>query len=155
MSMLCEDYSDIAVESTGSKWFTGGVAAAPRGRIQFDFLVDGVRYRPTIKRPPSEANHVAVIERSMMLTRTPPRDRPRPLPRSGGRLATEATAASALVGGLLKLRAALNVGRDIGMRNRTQITKKRDADSLHRRGNFPILRLFSSRRDTVSFISRP
>jgi hypothetical protein len=40
----------------GSKWFTGGVTAAPRGRIQFDFHVDGVRYRPTIKRPPSEAN---------------------------------------------------------------------------------------------------
>jgi hypothetical protein len=40
----------------GSKWFTGGVMAAPRGRIQFDFRPDGVRYRPTIKRPPSEAN---------------------------------------------------------------------------------------------------
>lgn len=40
----------------GSKWFTGGVVAAPRGRIQFDFMLDGVRYRPTIKRPPSEAN---------------------------------------------------------------------------------------------------
>jgi hypothetical protein len=40
----------------GSKWFTGGVVAAPRGRIQFDFILDGVRYRPTIKRPPSEAN---------------------------------------------------------------------------------------------------
>jgi hypothetical protein len=40
----------------GSKWFTGGVAAAPRGRIQFDFIVNGIRYRPSIKRPPSEAN---------------------------------------------------------------------------------------------------
>jgi hypothetical protein len=40
----------------GSKWFTGGVAAAPRGRIQFDFYLDGIRYRPSIKRPPSEAN---------------------------------------------------------------------------------------------------
>jgi hypothetical protein len=40
----------------GSKWFTGGVVAASRGRIQFDFRIDGVRYRPTIKRPPSEAN---------------------------------------------------------------------------------------------------
>jgi hypothetical protein len=39
----------------GSKWFTGGVAAAPRGRIQFDFRLDGVRYRPTIKRPPSSS----------------------------------------------------------------------------------------------------
>jgi hypothetical protein len=40
----------------GSKWFTGGVAAAPRGRIQVDFIVNGIRYRPSIKRPPSEAN---------------------------------------------------------------------------------------------------
>jgi hypothetical protein len=40
----------------GSKWFTGGVTAAPRGRIQFDFILDGTRYRPSIKRPPSEAN---------------------------------------------------------------------------------------------------
>ena len=40
----------------GSKWFTGGVVTAPRGRIQFEFRVDGVRYRPSIKRPPSEAN---------------------------------------------------------------------------------------------------
>jgi integrase len=40
----------------GSKWFTGGVAAAPHGRIQFDFMFEGVRYRPSIRRPPSEAN---------------------------------------------------------------------------------------------------
>lgn len=40
----------------GSKWFTGGVCAAQRGRIQFDFQFEGVRYRPTIRRPPSEAN---------------------------------------------------------------------------------------------------
>lgn len=40
----------------GSKWFTGGVVAAPHGRIQFDFILDGIRYRPSIKRPPSEAN---------------------------------------------------------------------------------------------------
>jgi integrase len=40
----------------GSKWFTGGVVAAPRGRIQFDFMFEGIRYRPSIKRPPSEAN---------------------------------------------------------------------------------------------------
>jgi integrase len=39
---------------------------------------------------------VAAIERSMMLTRTPPRDRPRQPPRSGGRLATDEAAASAL-----------------------------------------------------------
>ena len=40
----------------GSTWFTGGVAAAARGRIQFDFMFEGVRYRPSIRRPPSEAN---------------------------------------------------------------------------------------------------
>ena len=40
----------------GTKWFTGGVSVAPRGRIMFEFKIDGVRYRPTIKRPPSEAN---------------------------------------------------------------------------------------------------
>jgi hypothetical protein len=39
-----------------SRWFTGGVAAAPHGRIQFDFVFEGIRYRPTIRRPPSEAN---------------------------------------------------------------------------------------------------
>lgn len=40
----------------GSRWFTGGVVVAKRGRIQFDFHLEGVRYRPSIKRPPSEAN---------------------------------------------------------------------------------------------------
>jgi hypothetical protein len=40
----------------GTKWFTGGVVAASRGWIQFDFTVNGTRYRPSIKRPPSEAN---------------------------------------------------------------------------------------------------
>jgi integrase len=40
----------------GTKWFTGGISAAPHDRIQFDFVFEGVRYRPTIKRPPSEAN---------------------------------------------------------------------------------------------------
>src|SRR5688572_9484731 len=40
----------------GSKWFTGGVSAAPSGRIRFDVQFEGVRYRPTVKRPPSEAN---------------------------------------------------------------------------------------------------
>ena len=40
----------------GCKWFTGGVVAAPRGRIQFDFILNGIRYRPSIRRPPSEAN---------------------------------------------------------------------------------------------------
>jgi hypothetical protein len=40
----------------GSRWFTGGIAAAPRGRIQFDFVFEGTRYRPIITRPPSKAN---------------------------------------------------------------------------------------------------
>jgi integrase len=40
------------IRTMGTKWFTGGVIAAPRGRIIFN----GIRYRPTIKRPPSEAN---------------------------------------------------------------------------------------------------
>src|SRR3569833_73278 len=40
----------------GTKWVSGGGIAAPRGRIQFDFIFNGIRYRPTIKRPPSEAN---------------------------------------------------------------------------------------------------
>ena len=40
----------------GTKWFMGGVAAASGRRIQFDFMIEGVRYRPSIQRPPSEAN---------------------------------------------------------------------------------------------------
>jgi integrase len=53
----------------GSKWFTGGVVAASRGRIQFDFRIDGVRYRPTIKRPPSEANLRRARERLEVIKR--------------------------------------------------------------------------------------
>ncbi len=53
----------------GSRWFTGGVAAAPRGRIQFDFRLDGVRYRPSIKRPPSEANLRRARERLEVIKR--------------------------------------------------------------------------------------
>lgn len=53
----------------GSKWFTGGVVAAPRGRIQFDFILGGVRYRPTIKRPPSEANLRRARERLEVIKR--------------------------------------------------------------------------------------
>jgi Arm DNA-binding domain len=45
-----------SIVQEGSKWFTGGVMAAPRGRIQFDFVFKGIRYRPSIRRPPSEAN---------------------------------------------------------------------------------------------------
>ena len=55
---LCSVSRSFGVEGQhmGSKWFTGGVVAAPRGRIQFDFIFKGTRYRPSIKRPPSEAN---------------------------------------------------------------------------------------------------
>ncbi|GFE82508.1 hypothetical protein GCM10011487_45080 [Steroidobacter agaridevorans] len=53
----------------GSKWFTGGVVAAPRGRIQFDFVVDGIRYRPSIKRPPSESNLRRARERLDVIKR--------------------------------------------------------------------------------------
>ena len=53
----------------GGKWFTGGVVAAPRGRIQFDFILDGIRYRPTIKRPPSEANLRRARERLEVIKR--------------------------------------------------------------------------------------
>jgi integrase len=34
----------------------GGVNALGSNRIQFDFEFDGVRYRPTLKRSPTEAN---------------------------------------------------------------------------------------------------
>jgi hypothetical protein len=53
----------------GSKWFTGGVVAAGRGRIRFDFILDGIRYRPTIKRPPSEANLRRARERLEVIKR--------------------------------------------------------------------------------------
>ena len=53
----------------GSKWFTGGVSAAPRGRIQFDFILDGIRYRPSIKRPPSEVNLRRARERLEVIKR--------------------------------------------------------------------------------------
>ena len=46
-----------------SKWFTGGVVAASRGRIRFDFIFEGIRYRPSIRRPPSEANRRRARER--------------------------------------------------------------------------------------------
>ncbi len=46
-----------------------GVVAASCGRIQFDFQLDGVRYRPTIKRPPSEANLRRARERLQVIKR--------------------------------------------------------------------------------------
>jgi integrase len=53
----------------GTKWFTGGVIAASRGRIQFDFMFEGVRYRPSVQRPPSEANLRRARERLEQIKR--------------------------------------------------------------------------------------
>jgi integrase len=36
--------------------FTGGVTAKGKKRIQYDFIFEGVRYRPSVARTPSEAN---------------------------------------------------------------------------------------------------
>ena len=40
----------------GRRSITGGVTPKGSDRIQFDFELDGVRYRPTLKRLPNEAN---------------------------------------------------------------------------------------------------
>ena len=40
----------------GRRSITGGVRAKGSNRIQFDFEFEGVRYRPTVERIPSEAN---------------------------------------------------------------------------------------------------
>jgi len=40
----------------GRRSLTSGVQAKGRDRIQFDFELEGVRYRPTIKRVPTEGN---------------------------------------------------------------------------------------------------
>jgi Arm DNA-binding domain len=40
----------------GRRSVTGGVIPLGRYRIQFDFTVDGVRYRPTLKWTPNETN---------------------------------------------------------------------------------------------------
>lgn len=40
----------------------GGVTAKGHDRIQFDFMLDGVRYRPSIKRIPTEANLHRALE---------------------------------------------------------------------------------------------
>ena len=39
----------------GRKSNNGGVTAY-RDRIQYDFMLDGVRYRPSLDRKPTEAN---------------------------------------------------------------------------------------------------
>jgi integrase len=53
----------------GTEWFTGGVTVASRGRVQFDFMLEGVRYRPSIRRPPSEANLRRARERLEVIKR--------------------------------------------------------------------------------------
>jgi integrase len=40
----------------GRKSISGGVSPLGSDRIQFDFEFDGIRYRPTLKRTPTEAN---------------------------------------------------------------------------------------------------
>jgi integrase len=40
----------------GRKSTTGGVTAAGQCRVQFTFTFEGVRYRPTLLRTPTEAN---------------------------------------------------------------------------------------------------
>jgi hypothetical protein len=42
--------------AVGRENIHGGVAALGSDRVQFDFEYEGVRYRPTLKRNPSEAN---------------------------------------------------------------------------------------------------
>lgn len=40
----------------GRRSITGGVIPANGRRIQFDFAIEGVRYRPTLRSDPTEAN---------------------------------------------------------------------------------------------------
>src|SRR5476651_319453 len=42
--------------AVGRKSIHGGVIGLGSDRIQFDFEFEGVRYRPTLKRSPTEAN---------------------------------------------------------------------------------------------------
>jgi hypothetical protein len=46
----------IAVNAIYRKSMTGGVTIKGRNRIQLDFKFDGVRYRPTLLKTPTEAN---------------------------------------------------------------------------------------------------
>ena len=46
-------YGDMAV---GRRSVTGGVKPSGARRIQFDFTIDGKRYRPTLPWTPQEAN---------------------------------------------------------------------------------------------------
>jgi hypothetical protein len=52
---------------------TGGVSAQGGNGIQYDFMLDGMRYRPTVKQKPTEANlrraqeYVKAIKESIRL----------------------------------------------------------------------------------------
>jgi hypothetical protein len=50
----------------GRRSVTGGVIPANARRIQFDFAIEGVRYRPTLPWEPTEAN----LRRARGLPRT-------------------------------------------------------------------------------------
>src|SRR6202166_1572158 len=53
---LSQDDLGSVGNAVGRKSITGGVCALGSDRIQFDLEFDGVRYRPTLKRSPTEAN---------------------------------------------------------------------------------------------------
>jgi integrase len=56
-SGLVSRYDEASIRSAvGRRSIHGGVSALRSDRIQFDFEFDGVRYRPTLKRSPTEAN---------------------------------------------------------------------------------------------------
>jgi integrase len=46
---------------------SGGVTAKGHERIQFDFVLDGVRYRPSIKRKPTDANLQRALEQLQII----------------------------------------------------------------------------------------
>lgn len=51
----------------GSKWFTGGVAVAPRGRIQFDFVIsiNKARVHGVDRRKTGEDRRVQLCPRAL------------------------------------------------------------------------------------------
>jgi hypothetical protein len=50
-----------------SRLNAGGVTAKGQERIQFDFILDGVRYRPSIKRRPTDANLQRALEQLQII----------------------------------------------------------------------------------------
>jgi integrase len=55
----------------GRKSIHGGVIALGSDRIQFDFEFDGVRYRPTLKRSPTEANLKRALQFQILVLQFP------------------------------------------------------------------------------------